>query len=170
MAAVSRSCARPEGFGCKDHTQHNMRESHTGVVRAAPPRITSGQHSTAVLSTSSLSVYLLAWLCCHPGASYCCPAAACTCQYNSSCGVCAVKLLLQQQAASQAPETVYKPRQLMLTSYVAVGGGAAASIRFEASLLALLATLLSHIAAKRSAAGSAVTTVRTEVDHAACER
>jgi hypothetical protein len=34
---------------------------------------------------------------------------------------------------------------MALTSCDDIGGGAAASIRFEASLLALLATLLSHI-------------------------
>lgn len=46
------------------------------------------------------------------------------------------------------PETVSIRAQETLTSCVVAGGGAAASIRLEASLLALLATLLSHICSR----------------------
>lgn len=86
--------------------------------------------------------YMFSAPCCHPGAPYCCPAGPCACQHNNSRWELALKLLLQQQATSQACSASAG----VPTSYVAVGGGAAASIRFEASLLALLATLLSHIA------------------------
>jgi hypothetical protein len=60
---------------------------------------------------------------------------------NRRMAVLLLKYCCRQLAAA------YAQHKLLHTSYVGAGGGAAASIKLEASLLALLATVLSHIAA-----------------------